>query len=420
MTLKELKDRIAATSQPELFEDMSVIFDFHYISLKIELKGFTSIFEFANKQFNGWNKIEGNIPNNLLESKKYFNRIITIIEAIDYSYILNDRNLLNRKKEELRNSIINTNVLPFTYNCPETEFLLSVNASFPDSFNSAFNFFDAQNRGITLSNKRDLIGSLLAYEFTLKDHSKIIERRNAEKASLGKLRNDFIKYISESENQLNEHLKNANDRYSEYAKNIDELKSQKEKLYNEWYKKSESAAINLYTDSSAKISELETTYAELLKLKKPADYWKARAARLKSQGWWSLGILIFLVLVGCTSLYFLLWKTPEGMLKTFFGNDKTAALRWSLIFITFISFLAFCIRALNKVTFSSFHLARDAEERESLTYFYLALINEAEIDKDQRQLIMQSLFSRADTGLLKEDSAPSMPGIGNLIGTKLQ
>ena len=37
------------------------------------------------------------------------------------------------------------------------------------------------------------------------------------------------------------------------------------------------------------------------------------------------------------------------------------------------------------------------------------------MDKEDRLLIMQSLFSRADTGLLKEDSSPSMPGATSLV-----
>jgi len=59
--------------------------------------------------------------------------------------------------------------------------------------------------------------------------------------------------------------------------------------------------------------------------------------------------------------------------------------------------------------FSSFHLARDCEERHTLTYFYLSLLKDSKVADSDRQLIMQSLFSRADTGLLKEDSSPTMP-----------
>jgi len=81
--------------------------------------------------------------------------------------------------------------------------------------------------------------------------------------------------------------------------------------------------------------------------------------------------------------------------------------------------LAYGIRVLARITFSSFHLARDAEEREQLTHIYLALKKDTTIDQEERKLIMQSIFSRADTGLLKEDSSPTMPGniMSNIISS---
>jgi hypothetical protein len=76
------------------------------------------------------------------------------------------------------------------------------------------------------------------------------------------------------------------------------------------------------------------------------------------------------------------------------------------------------MRAITKVMFSSFHLARDSEERNTLTYFYLSLVNDSKIDEKDRHLVVQSLFSRADTGLLKEDSSPTMPNdfVGKIFG----
>lgn len=65
--------------------------------------------------------------------------------------------------------------------------------------------------------------------------------------------------------------------------------------------------------------------------------------------------------------------------------------------------------------FSNYHLARDAEEREKLTYLYLSMLEKGAIDKEERKIILQSLFSRSDTGLLKEDSSPTMPNISSLI-----
>ena len=120
---------------------------------------------------------------------------------------------------------------------------------------------------------------------------------------------------------------------------------------------------------------------------------------------------MLLLAIAIGSLYVLLWLTPEGMQNSFNmenGNAGTA-IRWSVIYVTFISFLAFGIRVLYKIAFSSFHLSRDAEEREQLTYVYLSLLNESAVDEKENNLIIQSLFSRAETGLLNGDSSPAMP-----------
>ena len=68
------------------------------------------------------------------------------------------------------------------------------------------------------------------------------------------------------------------------------------------------------------------------------------------------------------------------------------------------------LRLFVKMTMSSFHLSRDAKERNNLTYFYLALIENKAVSKKERALILNSLFSRLDTGLLKGDSSPTMSG----------
>ena len=65
--------------------------------------------------------------------------------------------------------------------------------------------------------------------------------------------------------------------------------------------------------------------------------------------------------------------------------------------------------------FSNFHLARDAEEREKLTYLYISLLSKGEVSEEERKIVFQALFSRSDTGLLKEDSSPTMPGVSSYI-----
>ncbi len=178
-----------------------------------------------------------------------------------------------------------------------------------------------------------------------------------------------------------------------------------------------------FTMLKTKIENLEHTYEELLRLKKPAEYWNTRATDLKKEGWIAIRWLMGLVAIGIITLYFLLWKTPDGMIESFANGDVGTAIKWSVIYVTFISFLAYGIRVFYKIAFSAFHLQRDAEEREQLTYVYLSLLNDSAIEKEERNLILKSLFSRADTGLLKGDSSPVMPNndlVGKVFGSQNQ
>lgn len=85
-----------------------------------------------------------------------------------------------------------------------------------------------------------------------------------------------------------------------------------------------------------------------------------------------------------------------------------------------VSVVVYLIRFFFKMAISAFHLSRDARERAMLTYFYLSLLKNPDqaVPSDQRQVVFQALFSRADTGLLKSDG-PSMPGgaFDTILGT---
>ena len=308
---------------------------------------------------------------------------------------------------DIRRELENEGRYFFTYESPEVDFLIKVYNDVPESFIGAYRFIISDIRNNT--ERKEIIGSMMAYEFVMRDHSKISERRNSEKASIGKIRNDFMNYLTESEKQILEYIKKTNQEFNDYTGKMDEMKSSKEQFFDEWFKNSKDS-FNLFDqDSNKKISDLEKAYEALLSLKKRAEYWNKRATALKKEGQSFLKWLVGLVLFGCITLYFLLWMTPERMLLSFI-KGHASAIKWSIIYVTFISLLAFGIKAISKVMFSSFHLARDAEEREQLTYVYLAMIKDAAIDEKDRSLIMQSLFSRSDTGLLKDDSGPTMPG----------
>ena len=122
-------------------------------------------------------------------------------------------------------------------------------------------------------------------------------------------------------------------------------------------------------------------------------------------------ILNWLIKISVTAaviLFVLLISLGTEYFGTAF-NDRIKGIKWSIILITIVFLLAFTIKILSKMTFNSYYLSRDAEEREQLTHFYLALKKDTTIEPEERQLILQSLFSRADMGPLKDDSSPTMP-----------
>lgn len=440
MNTTELRKKIAESPEKDWFNSVEVTVRYPHIDFEQSLRGLSTIHKFITRQVQGWNEYES-IPNELNSSKQHFTNLKRRIESFLNSYHSHNEAQLN-SVWRTEQSQLQSNGNYFTFDSVYTKFLIDLSQSLPNSVNGAYNYIIKSNNN--LNDRSTFIGSLLAYEFELKDKAEITERRKKERTDLNKLKTDFKNQLSETEIDLVNHLKSTNDKYEEYVTQIDNLKAEKEKLFTNWFegneedeiigvkeefdnfKASKESIFNTWFEGTEeeigakkKVSDLEHTYEELLRLKKPAEYWKTRATALKKEGWKAIYWLIGLVTFACVTLYLLLWLTPEGMLLSFI-KGSAQAIKWSIVYITFISFLAYGIRALNKVAFSSFHLARDAEEREQLTYVYLALIKDNAVDEKDKNLIMQSLFSRADTGLLKDDSGPTMPNdiSGKFFGGK--
>jgi len=426
MTTSEFRKKIASSALPEWYNSVELTFSYSHIDFSVNLKGFSSIHKFLSQQINGWEKFD-NLPNEFIQSKNHFTQLRNQLEQFYNSYSTQDNEQnLNSYWNNLRNQLIqNSNY--FVYDNPITDFLIKLQNDYPNSFLSAYYYFIGQYR---ISNKNDLIGSILAYEYDLQKDSDILKRRKSEKSSFSKIKLDLRNQLKESETQLTEHLTNSDKKYAKYVEKLDTLKDEKDNSFGKWFNGNEEnkGVTDIFKDwfegneekqgVSKKIEELENTYKEKLKLSEPANYWETRAKSLKKQGWFAFAALIIFVGIVVWSLGELLWNVPDQIYSSFFGEDKSAAIRWSIIYVTFISFMAFAVRAITKVMFSSFHLARDCEERYTLTYFYLSLLKDTKVEESDRKLIMQSLFSRAETGLLKDDSGPKMPNdfVGKLFG----
>lgn len=410
MTVQEFKEKIAKATEAEWFKSVEASFKFSYLNDSRTFKGMTAIYEFVNQQIIAWNTYDVKSNNELKRSPDYFINIKNQIESFVNSYINEPESTLKSAWRRVNNSIEEVgSSKPIPGDSPYAKFLVSIFNTQPDLFIGAYKYVIKSSQ-YQINDRDFMTGTLMAYEFERRDQTDLISRRDAEKKSLSQIRTEFSKYLSESEQQVMDHLKNLSDKYDEYIKRIDDLKTEKNELFQNWFENTKGEEWKKWFDPTTKvISELEETYKQKLKLEEPAMYWSARAKRLNKHGWTALIVVVLLVGITTWSLGEILWNSPEQIYTSWFSGDKSAAVRWSIVYITLISFVAFCIKAITKVMFSSFHLARDCEERYTLTYFYLSLLKDSNVDEKDRQLIIQSLFSRAETGLLKDDSSPTMP-----------
>lgn len=258
-------------------------------------------------------------------------------------------------------------------------------------------------------------GYMLAYEFEMQDETNITKRRNAEKASYSQLRDRLDKKTNELIGKVEE-FENEFTTWSETTKvnqiekfNTDQ--NERETIFTSSQQEHDAVFQKMIKDYKEEIDRLEITYHEKLRLEKPAQYWKSKALEYKTNGdnWAKrLGTaLVIGIFLFASAFYFWLQGASIGL--------EVNSLQGAIIFATIITIYAITIQSLSKMVFSSYHLQRDAEEREQLAYVYLALTNEhGKIDEESRKIVLQSLFSRADTGLLK-DSSPTMPGLMGLV-----
>lgn len=395
-------------------------------TLKIPVEKFEITYDiiglhnFAEEQIDSWKNLMFAKNPLFNHSLTFFSKLlITIENSVNNSKPHLD---VNREIQRVISKIPNTVLLSTS---PKTQFLEKLYSKHPEFIDGAYANLVNNIQNANFINQNYLKGIVLAINFEMQDINPI-SLNQSEEISFSEIRNRFLAENNDAIDKFGEILKNTKESTSQEIENLKNLREKWDEkffeIYDEWVskadkemKKSNANAVKLLKKSIQSKIDLEQTYKEQMKFQVPAVYWKQRANELNVEGHKFMKWLIFLVVLGTSLLFSILWLSPEDMLESIFSKEPVRAIRWSIIFITFISFLFFGIQALKKAMFSSFHLARDAEEREKLTVFYLSLIKDTTITQEDRSLILQSLFSRAETGMLKEDGNPTMPGLFDKI-----
>lgn len=170
------------------------------------------------------------------------------------------------------------------------------------------------------------------------------------------------------------------------------------------------------TEANQKIKSLEEAYSKKLQLKGPAKYWRNISWCYWGWGW---GLLVLSLLLGGFAIGGLFWLLVHADTIVIFNENKfsLATIRASLILIVATSMAGYLLHLFTKLAISCFHLSRDYRERFQLTNVFLALLRDGDVECDDQvtQIVMQAIFSRSDTGLLKGDHAFKMPGVSEML-----
>ncbi len=373
-----------------------------------------SLVSFCKKEEKFWDDIHTNIdsPNNVHQYIKVANSFTQTLSDINTFKDIEDDTQFNQRVQQLQRNHLNP--LSSRWIWSGQSFISAWIDSYKLSYITGNAFIEALLQKRTNSNQdfNAMKGYILAYEFELQDESELTQRRNTEKKSIAQLQNQLTKTTSKLIEEVDEFKSDfttwGDKSKKSFARKIKAQKSLFCKTQTE-----REVEFNVYMEQSKKkIEELEKTYQEKLRLEKPATYWNKKAEVYKKQGLiWSAILLIVLISgIGGFGYLFIQWLESKSL------GIELKSLQGALIFVTILTIYAFLIKSLSKLVFSSFHLQRDAEEREQLTHVYLALTHEeGKIDEDSRKIVLQALFSRADSGLLHRDSSPTMPGLHDLM-----
>ena len=371
----------------------------------IEISCARQYYDYLSQEIAFW---KNNDPQNKLNTFSRLSSLNSALssfnDAIKHSKTNNQNTLTN-----IRNSLnasINTMSNGSLYSQSQlTNFILKFKDKNPD-FLSGVKLYFQKNRSPNLPTKLDILDGYYA----AMEYSKILETyKDASKTSLENFKNN-LELASENYSALNESYTSA---FREQEERLLEIQSQT----NIHFANFEKSKNDFFDSANKKISELEHLYTEKLKLSQPAKYWDDIEKDYKFKGTKWLLISCGLSILIVAGLICMILFVPKLFSEELHWIDN---LKNSIILTIITSIAIYMLKLCVKMSMTSYHLSRDAKERSNLSYFYLALIENSAVSDNERGLILNALFSRSDTGLLKGDSSPSMPSnisdLVNIIG----
>lgn len=158
-----------------------------------------------------------------------------------------------------------------------------------------------------------------------------------------------------------------------------------------------------------KLTILENTYREKLKLEEPEKLWNEKAKNYgKAYKLWGF----FVILLSGAIVYFINKIITEfyfnSRLDSISDNDVLNYFPKTFLFVGILSLALYVLRVFVKITLSNKHLQLECEQKAVLTRFYQALVYEGQnINENERLIIFNTLFSKTESGLIKLSDTPN-------------
>ena len=210
--------------------------------------------------------------------------------------------------------------------------------------------------------------------------------------------------IPKRKNEVLNYMKSTSDEFdiwkNDFKENINDWRDE----IDEWKEKIEK-----------KLTILENTYREKLKLEEPEKLWNEKAKNYgKAYKLWG----VFVILLSGAIVYFVNKIITEfyfnSKLNSISDNDMLNYFPKTFLFVGILSLALYVLRVFVKITLSNKHLQLECEQKAVLTRFYQALVYEGQnINENERLIIFNTLFSKTESGLIKLSDTPN--DIENII-----
>lgn len=385
----------------DFFESEKVSIVQHPDSGNLDFGHLDKFFIFLKNERDFWASCQGGVA---AEIYNFFNGLHSRLNQVlqPNAEIANAKNVIRQVINEAKSKSF-----PAIYSSTSTAiFIKNLFAQKPEIGAAACEYIFKKNVS-NLNNVNSLEGVLYALIFTGKIDSAFKQGVDDNRQKLEDLRNKFTSELNVLHADFDTKSKNIEASTTKFQKETIEWKDNIQKNTESFVNSKQKILADLETSYKSSQSDMEKLYKELLRLDGPAQYWKEYSKDYAKQGdqWkdWSVALSAICILFLTSILYHL----PQDYLasKGFtFENFKVI-----VIITIIISIAIYLIRLFIKLSISSYHLSRDANERYQLTHVFLSLLKEKGVSEAERHIVLQSLFSRADTGLLKGEHSPTIP-----------